>query len=105
MIERLVAPLHVSEKPLPPHDLEMYDNTSRVIARWDGDLLDELGTRDQMTANLNAVVAAFDAMKRLRDLVEFGQTPCFNGTAHAIVGEEATKAVIEADAVADWGSA
>lgn len=65
MIERLVAPLYVSEGALPPHDLELYDRTTRVIARWDGALLDELGSRGQMTANLNAVAAAFNAASEI----------------------------------------
>lgn len=64
-IERLLAPLHVSEKTLPPHDLELYDHGGRVIARWDGDLLDEIGTREQVTANLNAVAAAFNVAANL----------------------------------------
>lgn len=58
--ESLIAPLHVSERSLPPHDVELYDDGGRVIARWDGALLDELGTREQMTENLNAVAAAFN---------------------------------------------
>lgn len=52
------------------------------------------------------ITALSKALKRLRDLVEFGQTPCpflappltTTGT-HSITGEEATNAVIEADAV------
>lgn len=59
-MNNLVAPLHVSEKPLPPHDLEMYDDSGRVVVRWDGATLDELGSREEMRSHLIVLALAFN---------------------------------------------
>lgn len=60
--------------------------------------------RNYRTVVDGEVAALTRASKRLRDLVEFGLTPCPWGTPHTVTGEEATNAVIKADAALKMGN-
>lgn len=45
-------------KPLPPHDIVLMAADSQTIARWDGELLDELGTRKRVEEDFERICRA-----------------------------------------------
>lgn len=48
-------------QPLPPHDVELWAADTQVIARWSGELLDELGMRQRIEEDFTRICEAINA--------------------------------------------
>lgn len=57
MTYEILRPVEWAAKMLPPHDIEVFDHSGAVIARWDGEVLDEIGIRDRVEFYAAEIVA------------------------------------------------